>query len=47
MIHRLFALLALTSRRLSSASDYTADLRVHALATGSLSGLSAAATTRW
>ena len=47
MIHRLFALIALTSRRLDSASDFTADLRSQAIAAGHLSALSGAAATRW
>ena len=47
MMHRLFALIALTSRRLESASDYTADVRTRSLASGHLSGLSGAAATRW
>lgn len=47
MINRLFALIALTARRMDSASSYTADLRTAAIAAGNTNGLSAAAATRW
>lgn len=47
MINRLIALIALTGRRMDSASSYTADLRTAALAAGNTRGLSAAAATRW
>lgn len=47
MIHRLYALIVLTSRRLDSANDYTSQLRTDALANGRTQGFAAAATTRW
>lgn len=47
MINRLFALIALTGRRMDSISTYTADLRTAAMAAGNSNGLSAAASTRW
>jgi hypothetical protein len=47
MINRLFALIALTGRRMDSVATYTADLRSASLAAGHNNGLSAAAATRW
>lgn len=47
MINRLFALISMTSRRMDSASSYTADVRSAAFASGNTDGLSAAAATRW
>lgn len=47
MINRLFAMIALTARRMDSASSYTEELRSAAFTGGDTRGLSAAATTRW
>lgn len=47
MINRLFALIALTGRRMDSASSYSADLRTAELTAGNTAGLSGAAATRW
>ena len=47
MINRLFALLALTSRRMDSIESFSAEVRTNAMESRNFSGLSAAATTRW
>ena len=47
MITRLFALFARIARRFEGAADFSAQLRSDSLAAGNVSGLSAAAATRW
>lgn len=47
MFNRFFAIMALTGRRLDSASDYVSDVRRAAHAEGKSNGLVASAATRW